>query len=339
MAGPSIKLDPYCAIIMRGYFPRSCEVLCVMMERDTDVSVGTVERVAIQGELGSFSHEAALTLLPRAAIVPCSLSAEVFGRVAHGEVDAAVIPIENSLAGSVLEHYDLLLTHDVRIEQEYLLRIRHNLIAPPDITLDAIREVFSHPIALEQCRGFFRQHTGMRPAPFYDTAGSVMHVLAERQRGAPAAGAIASRQAAIQYGGVVLVEGIEDNAENYTRFFLIRSSAASRQGAGLLASEPGAGTQTGRGADTGRDADKVSLCFAVENRPGSLVAALEVFAKQETNLTKLESRPVHGTPWQYIFYADYQMEQPEKADRALAELVRHCTMIKELGRYRAARRD
>ncbi len=294
----------------------------------SDSSIGVIERmqivpevlnrVAIQGELGSFSHEAALVLAPGAEIVPCALSGEVFRRLTEGEVDTAVIPIENSLAGSVLVHYDLLLAHDVRIEQEHLLRVRHNLIAPPGASLAELREVYSHPIALEQCRGFFRRHPELQPTPFYDTAGSVKHVLAERDRGRPPAGAIASKQAAAQYGGVLLAEGIEDNAENYTRFFLIRRS-------------PGAASQA---ADV--TPNKVSLCFAVENRPGSLVVALEVFARQQTNLTKLESRPVPGSPWQYIFYADYQMEEPEKADAALADLAGHCSMVKELGRYRAA---
>jgi prephenate dehydratase len=232
-----------------------------------------------------------------------------------------VIPIENSLAGSVLEHYDLLRTHDVRIEQEHLLRVRHTLIAPPGASLALLREAYSHPIALEQCRGFFRRHPEVQPRPFYDTAGSVRHVLALGEGGSLHAGAIASRQAAAQYGGVLLAEGIEDNPENYTRFFLIRPV-------------------TGRGPEPNPESNpepnKVSLCFAVENRPGSLVAALEVFAAQQTNLTKLESRPVPGSPWQYIFYADYQMEQPGKADAALADLVQHCSMVKELGRYRAA---
>ncbi len=279
------------------------------------------ERIAIQGELGSFSHEAALALAPGAQLVPCALSAEVFARLAAGTVDAAVIPIENSLAGSVLEHYDLLLAHAVRIEQEHLLRVRHNLIAAPGASLSTLCEVYSHPIALDQCRGFFRRNPHLRPTSFYDTAGSVKHVLGA---GRETWGAIASRQAAAEYGGTLLVEAIEDNPENYTRFLLIRSD-------GREAPAPG-----------GAAADKVSLCFAVENRPGSLVAALQVFASFGINLTRLESRPVPGTPWQYVFYADYQVEPadgeqvPDRAKIALAELARHCSMIKELGRYRAA---
>jgi prephenate dehydratase len=295
-------------------------------------------RIAIQGELGSFSHEAALALVPQAEIVPCTLSAEVFRRLALREggageeqgIDAAVIPIENSLAGSVLEHYDLLLSQNVRIEQEYLLRIRHNLIGAPGATLAGLREVYSHPVALDQCRGFFRLHPHLRATSFYDTAGSVKYVLQGHAQGP--AGAVASLQAAAQYGGVVLAEAIEDNPENYTRFLLIRRADPALPGSEIA-------------AQAGKDrVDKVSLCFAVDNRPGSLVAALQVFASHRINLTRLESRPVPGSPWQYIFYADYQLDptgqsgEPGQADVALAELVAHCSMIKELGRYRAAAR-
>jgi prephenate dehydratase len=287
-----------------------------MRIQPTDIN----EKIAIQGEFGSFSHEAALALAPQAQIMPCALSGEVFRCLVAGEVDAAVIPIENSLAGSVLEHYDLLLANDVLIEREHLLRVRHNLIAAPGATLASLSKVYSHPIALDQCRGFFRKHPHLHATPFYDTAGSVKHVLAKEQRDANA-GAVASRQAAAEYGGVILVEGIEDNPQNYTRFFLVRTAARSRE-AGLT---PAAA-----------EANKVSLCFAVENRPGSLVAALEVFARQQIDLTKIESRPVPGSPWHYIFYADYRIEQPGKADAALAELAQHCSMVKELGRYAAA---
>ena len=288
-------------------------------------------RVAIQGELGSFSHQAALDLLPRAEMLPCPLSADVFQRLALGAADVAVIPIENSLAGSVLEHYDLMLAHDVHIEQEYLLRVRHNLIAPPGVALAQVREVYSHPIALDQCREFFRAHTYLQPRAFYDTAGSVKHVL--QSSPGRAAAAIASRQAAAQHGGVLLAEGIEDHAENYTRFLLLRpGSSSSQESSGGLADRPIPGTS----ARLPAGANKVSLSFAVENRPGSLVRALEAFAHQQVNLTKLESRPVPGSPWQYIFYADYQMEELSQADRALRELARHCSKVKELGRYRAA---
>jgi len=153
-------------------------------------------KVAIQGELGSFSHEAAMHMLPRARVVPCVRSAEVFDRVENGSVEAAVIPIENSLAGSVAEQIDLLLTREVFIHRESYLRIRHHLIASPEVKLADIRRVFSHPVALDQCRKFFGNHAKIQAVPFYDTAGSVRHVISEGLRDAAA---IAPAQAAQQY--------------------------------------------------------------------------------------------------------------------------------------------
>jgi prephenate dehydratase len=270
-------------------------------------------RIAIQGEPGSFSHQAALQLEPQATIVPCAYSAEVFQLAESGEADAAVIPIENSLAGSVVEHVDLLFQSDVQIERELLLRIRHNLIGLPGTNLADIRKVLSHPVALAQCRRFFREHPQMMPTAFYDTAGSVKHIT---ESGDKETGAVASDQAARVYGGIVLAAGIEDNAANYTRFFLIRSSARVRP-------LP--------------DPDKVSIAFTVENRPGTLVSALQVFAEHNTNLCKVESRPVQGQPWQYVFYLDYQVANPAAADAALEQLRRRCLLVKELGHYPAAR--
>lgn len=269
-------------------------------------------RIAIQGEAGSFSHEAALQMEPQATILPCSLSAEVFRLLREGGIDAAVIPIENSLAGSVLEHFDLLLENDVQIERESLLRIHHNLIAREGVPIAEIRRVFSHPVALAQCRRFFASHPQMEAAPFYDTAGSVKHVV---ESGSRDAAAIASSAAARVYGGVVLAAGIEDNPENYTRFFLVRP---------------------GRGAEPAADARKVSLAFIVENRPGTLVAALEVFARHGANLTKIESRPVPGRPWQYVFYADCQLGGPGDLPPILKDLGEPCSMVKVLGRYSQA---
>ena len=271
-------------------------------------------RIAIQGEPGSFSHEAALKAEPQATLLPCALSGEVFAAVMAGEVDAAMIPIENSLAGSVLEHYDLLLSHDVGVESEWLLRIRHNLIGLPGTTLGKIRQAYSHPVALAQCRRFFEEHPQIEAAAFYDTAGSVKQLMELRD---PGVAAIASAQAARHYGGEIVQAGIEDNAENYTRFFLIR---------------------TRQKLEAATHPDKVSLAFAVENRPGSLVEALQVFAGVGTNVTRLESRPVPGRPWEYVFYADYQLEDPATADVALKMLRDHCSMVRELGRYRAAAR-
>ncbi len=271
-------------------------------------------KIAIQGEPGSFSHEAALKLVPGAEIVPCALSAEVFSALSEKKVDAAAIPIENSLAGSVLEHFDLLLTHDVKVVEETLLRIRHNLIAMPGTKTEEIDRVFSHPVALAQCRHFLASHSGMRSFAFYDTAGSVKHVM---ELGDRRAAAVASEAAARYYEAQVLEAGIEDNPENYTRFFLVRRAAEAQ--AGKL---------------TDPAANKISIAFSVEHRPGSLVAALAALSAIGTNLTKIESRPIHGKPWEYVFYVDCQIGSSDEGTRALKALAEHCGMVKELGRYR-----
>ena len=273
----------------------------------------TLIRIAIQGEPGSFSHEAAVKLAADARIVPFSLSAEVFAALVRGDVEAAVIPIENSLAGSVAEHFDLMLTNEVTIVRETLLRIRHNLIAISGSSIGQIDRVFSHPVALAQCRRFLAEHSHMESFAFYDTAGSVKQLVELRDRHA---GAIASEAAARYYGAQILVSGIEDNPENYTRFFyLTRTSEVQPDPA----------------------ANKLSLAFTVENRAGTLVAALGELAKIETNLTKIESRPVHGHPWEYIFYVDCQLHSPLDGSRAVEALMPHCSMVKELGRYQEAR--
>lgn len=270
-------------------------------------------KIAIQGEPGSFSHEAAIKLVQNATIAPYSLSADAFAALSNGAVDAAVIPIENSLAGSVSEHFDLLLAHDVRIERETLLRIRHNLIAISGASISNIDRVFSHPVALAQCRAFLAAHPRMEAFAFYDTAGSVKQLVELRDR---RAAAIASEAAAHHYGAQIVVAGIEDNPENFTRFFLVRRT---RDAAELPRS------------------NKISIAFSVENRPGSLVAALAELSTIGTNLTKIESRPVHGRPWEYIFYVDCQIQSAEEGKRALNSLASHCSMVKELGRYAEAR--
>src|SRR5579864_2431197 len=170
-------------------------------------------KVAIQGELGSFSHEAAGRMLPRCTVVPCARSAEVFDRLEQGSVGAAVIPIENTLAGTVAEHADLMLTREVFIQGEYLLRIVHNVIAKPGVRLGSLRRVLSHPVALDQCRDFFRRHPKIEPVAFYDTAGSVKHVIEQKLR--DSAG-IASRLAVREYGGTILEAGLEDDKRNFT---------------------------------------------------------------------------------------------------------------------------
>jgi len=274
---------------------------------------GTGMKIAIQGEPGSFSHEAAMKLVADAVIVPFSLSADAFTALSSGTVEAAVIPIENSLAGSVAEHFDLLLTHDVKVQRETLLRIRHNLIAISGTQIVQIDRVFSHPVALAQCRRFLAQHPRMESFAFYDTAGSVKQLVELRDRHAAA---IASEAAAHYYGAQILQAGIEDNPENFTRFFLVRRT---------------------RDAVTDPLANKISVSFSVENRPGTLVAALNELSSIGTNLTKIESRPVHGKPWEYIFFVDCQIHSPEEGSRAIQALAPHCVMVKELGRYKEAK--
>jgi prephenate dehydratase len=274
-------------------------------------------KVAIQGELGSNSHMATVEMLGNQKgleIIACTVSSQVLAKVVAGDVDGAVLPIENSLHGSVAEHYDLLLELPVRIERESLLRIRHNVIAMPGVKLEEVRRVMSHPVALSQCRRFLAAHPEFEVVPFYDTAGSVKHLMAAGLR--DAAG-IAPELAARVYGAEVLVTGIEDHAENYTRFHLLRREDAAGDG----------------GVE---DANKMSLAFAIEHRPGTLVAALERLARAGVNLTKIESRPVPGSPWEYVFYVDVRFDTTEKAEAALASLREHCRMVKVLGRYRAA---
>jgi prephenate dehydratase len=267
-------------------------------------------KIAIQGELGAFSHEAAQRMVPGCVVLPCARSAEVFDRVERGSVAGAVIPIENSLAGSVAEHFDLLLSRDVFIQGEFPLRIVHNLIAAPGVKLRDVRQVFSHPVALEQCRDFFRRNPKIEPVAFYDTAGSVKHVVEKQLR--HAAG-IAGKEAARVYRGKVLKAGIEDNKQNFTRFFHIRKGRRVRPGA-----------------------NKTSLAFSVKNIPGALFKALSVFALRDISLSKIESRPVRGRPWEYVFYVDILRGDDEPAKNALRHLAEVADLVKVLGVYPAA---
>jgi prephenate dehydratase len=266
-------------------------------------------KIAIQGERGSFSHEAALQMVPSCTVVPCARSAEVFESVLRKRAQAAVIPIENTLAGPVTEHFDLLLEHPLFIQREHRLRIRHNLIAAPGTKLNQLRRVLSHPVALDQCRRFFREHREIQQVPFYDTAGSVKHVIEKKET--DAAG-IASRQAALEYSGKILKAGIEDDPKNFTRFFLI--APQERWSA---------------------DADKISLAFSVPDQPGALFKSLAVFALRDISLSKIESRPVKGRPWEYVFYADLKCGRTAASENALRHLREICPMVKVLGIYKA----
>lgn len=247
-------------------------------------------------------------------LLPCSLSADVIAVVLSGAVDGAVLPIENSLHGSVAEHYDLLLDHPLRIASEGLLRIEHNVIATPGVRLEDLRTLLSHPVALSQCRNFLAAFPQARALPFYDTAGSVRHVV---EAGLHDTAGIAPRLAAEIYGGEVLVANIEDHRENFTRFHLLLRHDAQQV------------------AEEGPP-DKLSLAFAVEHHPGTLVQALTALAAAGANLTKIESRPVRGRPWEYVFFVDLRFEGEAMADAVLHALRAHCRLVKELGRYRAA---
>jgi prephenate dehydratase len=268
--------------------------------------------------LGAFSAEAACKLLTREIeLVPCDTFERMFRLVEEGEADRCLAPIENSLYGSVYQNYDLLLKHKLRITGEVNLRIVHNLIAPSGTQLQEVRRVYSHPVALGQCLRFLAAHPEMEPVAAYDTAGSVKMLVERRE---PAAAAIASAAAAEVYGARVLAEEIEDDRQNFTRFLLLAREDAA--------------------AEPSPEADKTSIVFSLENRTGSLFRAMAVFALREIDLTKIESRPLIGRPWEYSFYLDFLGHTEEDRVRhALAHLEEFATGIKILGCYRRAPKE
>lgn len=244
----------------------------------------------------------------------------------RASVDAAVIPIENSLAGTVAEHADLLVTQDVFVQAEFRLRIVHNVIAAPGVKLSAVRRLLSHPVALDQCRDFFRSHPRIEPVPFYDTAGSVKHVIANHL--ADAAG-IAGRRAAREYSGKILQPSIEDDKRNFTRFFLIRKLSGKRSVRGKADPAPAYRRLIPAGAN------KTSIAFKVKNVPGALFKSLSVFALRDISLSKIESRPMRGRPWEYVFYVDFLRGDDEPAKNALRHLSEVADFVKVLGIYPA----
>jgi prephenate dehydratase len=269
-------------------------------------------RIAFQGERGAFSEEAAIKLLgEKITLVPRLTFEAAFRAIFEGLADYLLAPIENSLAGSVHRSFDLLVDSNLNIIAEEIIPIAHNLIGPPGSRFDEVRVVESHPVALAQCEQFFIEHPRLKRIATEDTAGSVRAVMlaGDVQRAA-----IAGRRAAEIYGGTILREHLEDNAENYTRFWLLSPSQT----------EP-------------EDADKLSLFFQLDHRPGALLHALEPFAQRNINLMKIESRPVHGRPWQYRFYLDLQTARsnPEAA-AALEELDKQVVELRILGSYKAA---
>ena len=268
--------------------------------------------VAFQGEPGAFSHSAALKLLgENIRLEPRSSFKEVFEALKTSAVKYAVIPIENTLHGSVHENYDHLLDYDFVISGETSIRISHQLIVLPGVSLRQVRRALSHPVALNQCKRFFERHPRIAPAPYYDTAGSVKALKEQDLRDTAA---VASRIAAETYGGVILRQNIEDTRENFTRFFLLTKQASRSSGA--------------------KKSCKTSLVFSTANQSGALFRAMACFALRDLNLTKIESRPFRGKPWEYLFYVDFLGSVDEKTvQNALENLRECCQFVKLLGSY------
>ncbi|MDP9170131.1 MAG: prephenate dehydratase [Acidobacteriota bacterium] len=277
-------------------------------------------RVSFQGAPGAFSQVAARQLAGADfEPVPLPTFQEVFESVANGKCQSAVIPIENTLHGSIHENYDHLLRFDLSIRGETFVRIVHNLIAPPGVRMAQIRRVFSHPVALNQCRNFFDAHPELERTPFYDTAGSVKMMMEEALADSAA---IASAAAAQIYGARILKKSIEDDRANYTRFFLL---TPNRKATKIAAPAKSAKFKT-------------SLVFTVRNVPGALFKCLSAFALRDFNMTKIESRPLRGKPWEYLFYLDFIGHVDEPAARnALGHLTELADMLRVLGCYPAAR--
>jgi prephenate dehydratase len=265
-------------------------------------------RIAFQGATGAYSEAAALSLCPHAETVPHDSFEEVFAAVATGRVSHGILPVENSIGGSIHRNYDLLLEHDLPIIGEVELPVVHNLLALPGSGLADIRRVFSHPQALAQCERFLRTLPGVEIVASYDTAGSAQII---RDQGLRDTAAVASRRAAEFFGLDILREGIQDYDHNVTRFIVI-----SRRPEPLAT------------------ADKTTLVFALKNEPGALFKALSVFALRDIDLTKLESRPIPGRPWEYLFYVDLAVGRDDvRCGRAIVHLAESARWVKMLGSY------
>jgi len=267
--------------------------------------------VGFQGERGAFGEVAAGKMVSGAVeLAPLPNFPALFRALANRKIDYATVPIENTLFGSIHENYDLLLKHHFQILAETNVRIVHNLISPPGVSLRRVRRVYSQPPALGQCRRFLERRRSWEEIPYYDTAGSVRMILEQRLTDAAA---IASKAAADIYGGRILAADIGDDPENYTRFFLL--------GRGARAKSRLAGTKT-------------SIVFAAKNLPGALFRCLSVFALRDLNLTKIESRPLRGRPWEYLFYLDFQGNPSSgPARNALKNLSETTDFLRVLGCY------
>ena len=264
-------------------------------------------KIAFQGEPGAYSEQAVFEYFGDVETQPCESFDMVFDSVVSEACEVGLIPIENSLAGSIHQNYDLLLRHDLHIVGEYLLRVRHCLIALPGVKKEEIKKAVSHPQALGQCAAYLRS-CGIKPEQSYDTAGSVKLL---KESGSHDTAAIASHRAAEIYGMQILEEGVEDNPENYTRFLAISKAATQPQ-----------------------EEAKTSIVFTLRNQPGALFKALSVFALRDIDLTKIESRPLQGTPWNYLFYIDFLgATHEETARKALDHLGEYALMLRVLGSY------
>jgi prephenate dehydratase len=269
---------------------------------------------AFQGERGAFSEEAVRNLLGvETEVVPCRTFEDVFETVRSGRASHGVVPIENSLAGSVLRNYELLADADLTIVGETFVRISLNLIGRSGTRLEDVRRVYSHPVALAQCNRFLTEHA-FEVSAAYDTAGSVKMVMEGGQR--DEAG-IAGPAAAEIYGGEIIAAGIEDHHANYTRFLLLS-----------LAGHEWPAKKT--------DTWKTTLLFRTPNKPGALFRALAAFALRDINLVKIESRPIEGRPWEYSFYADIIGEaRDSNIRRGIDHLREMCETVRVLGSYPA----
>jgi prephenate dehydratase len=274
-------------------------------------------RAAFQGEPGAFSEAAAVQLFgEEIQTVPRATFEATFRAIAEGAADALLVPVENTLAGSVVRVYDLLLESPLEICGETILPIEHHLISCPGAKFEELRAVASHPMALAQCERFFERNPGLKRVPAEDTAGSVREMM---DRGDKSCAAIAGHRAAAHYGAAILREGIQDNAENFTRFvLLLPSEEAHRYRA--------------------KNAKKMSLAMRLAHRPGALLASLEPFSRYGVNLLKIESRPIHGKPFEYQFYVDVEAEGLEALEKALKEVRAATSELRVLGLYAAARR-
>lgn len=265
-------------------------------------------KVAFQGERGAYSESAVYKFFgDKTEVKPCRDLTEVFESVDKQEVPVGVVPIENSLEGSVNQTYDLFLTHKLKVYGEIIIRISHCLIANPSTDLEAVKTVYSHPQALAQCRSFL-ERLNSDLIPTYDTAGSVKML---KEKGLKDAAAVASEKAAEIYNMKILAREIEDTPTNYTRFFVISKSDSPITGK-----------------------DKTSIIFAASHTPGALYHALGEFAKRKINLAKIESRPTKQKPWEYNFYLDFEgHHNEENCSAALKALEKYATFIKILGSY------